>query len=118
MMLKFNSEYLSDNSLTLKSYDIHQGSIVEVKLNPFFKNVFTIYIKDMVGKSTPLLIDPSCTIKEMKELYYDKADGKAPPVKLQRMVFAGKELENSRTVGEYGIKERNVIIMVLRLRGG
>ena len=54
----------------------------------------------------------------MKELYYDKVDGKAPPVKLQRMVFAGKELENSRTVGEYGIKERNVIIMVLRLRGG
>lgn len=117
MMLKFNSEYLSDNSLTLKSYDIHQGSMVEAKLNPYFQNGFIIYIITMTGKKTPLLNDSSCTIKEMKELYYDKIYGEAPPVKLQRMIFAGKELENSRTVGEYGIKERNKIYMLLRLRG-
>ena len=43
MMLKFNSEYLSDNSLTLKSYDIHQGSIVEVKLNFFQKWIYHLH---------------------------------------------------------------------------
>ena len=40
------------------------------------------------------------------------------PADQQRLIFAGKQLEDSRTCAEYKIEHKTTIHLVLRLRGG
>jgi hypothetical protein len=38
------------------------------------------------------------------------------PVNQQRIIYAGKELEDNKTLGEYNVKDQCTLHMVLRLR--
>ena len=55
------------------------------------------------------------TVLALKEMM-EKAEGIV--VAHQRLVFAGKQLENERTLGDYNIQSESTIHMVLCLRGG
>ncbi len=79
------------------------------------KGSMTIYVKTMTGKTIPLNVDSHNTVVQVKHIMY-KSEG-IPPSR-QRFVFAGKQLEDSKTLSDYNIQLESTLHLVLRLLGG
>ena len=74
-----------------------------------------IFVKTLTGRSITANIQLTDTVEDLKRIIYEK---EGIPAGSHRLVFAGKDLEDTRSLSDYNIGKESTIHLLMRLRGG
>ena len=106
-----------ENNKTIQNYNIQNESTLQLilRLQGGGGSTKQIFVKTLQGKNITLDVNDDDTVESIKKKIND-IDG--IPIDQQRLVFNGKQLENTNTIKDYGIESDSTIHLVLRLQGG
>lgn len=116
--LYFNGALLSDNN-TFESCGIESDSTIRLFVVPHhgvrFRSGMSVFVKTLTGKTLTVIALPSETVHDFK-VKIQEMEG--IPLEEQRLIYAGTQLEDDHTLGEYDVQNESTFHLVLNLRGG
>jgi ubiquitin C len=96
----------------LQYYKLKKGSNIMLLLS--FGDLFQVFVKTLSGKTITLQVTPSTKVEGVKASIEDR---EGTPTDMQRLIFAGKPLQDGQTLLYYNITDGSTIDSVLRLHG-
>ena len=74
-----------------------------------------IYIKTLTGRKIPLNVETDQQIIKIKEYIQEKEGVLVDQI---RLIYSGRQLNDTATINDYNIQAGSTIHMILSLRGG
>ena len=108
--MKYKNEKLDLDNLLIHS-GIKNGDLIELEE----RQAYQVFVKTFTRKTLTIYVEPFDTI-HFAECLINSTE--RIPCDEQRLIFAGKQLEDKRTIIDYDILVESTFHLVLRLRGG
>ena len=102
------------SSHTLSDYKI-QGEDTLYLIQTCTGKVITVFIYGLGGSTFLVRVEANCTVEAIKAHVSDRV---GIPLHDARILFAGRQLENGRTLLDYNIIHGSELLLVLRIAGG